>query len=105
MLLGFAFLTGLGLGPILDMAIMINPTILPSALLLTTGVFASFTGKFIYQHNLLIINTHTDTYSFYTDDTGNCTVLSKKVQYIGLAYRYLVIRNNLFRQCIMCFQY
>jgi hypothetical protein len=44
MLMGFAFLTGLGLGPLLDMAVRINPTIVPSALLLTTAVFASFTG-------------------------------------------------------------
>jgi hypothetical protein len=50
MLLGFAFLTGLGLGPLLEMAVMINPTIVPSALLLTTAVFASFTGlKFFYS--------------------------------------------------------
>ena len=44
MMLGFAFLTGLGLGPLLDMAIMINPSIIPSALMLTSVVFASFTG-------------------------------------------------------------
>ena len=44
MMLGFAFLTGLGLGPLLDMAIMLNPTIVPSALMLTSVVFASFTA-------------------------------------------------------------
>jgi len=44
MMLGFAFLTGLGLGPLLDMAMMMNPSIIPSALMLTSVVFASFTG-------------------------------------------------------------
>jgi hypothetical protein len=48
MLMGFAFLTGLGLGPLLDMAVRMNPTIVPSALLLTTAVFASFTGTPAY---------------------------------------------------------
>jgi len=48
MLLGFAFFAGLGLGPLLDMAIMMNPTIVPSALMLTTAVFACFSGAALY---------------------------------------------------------
>merc|ERR1711915_720557 len=40
MLLGFAFLTGLGLGPLLQLAIMMNPSIVPSALMITSGIFA-----------------------------------------------------------------
>lgn len=44
MLLGFAFLTGLGMGPLLDLAIRINPAVVPNALLLSAAVFASFSG-------------------------------------------------------------
>jgi FtsH-binding integral membrane protein len=44
MLLGFAFLTGLGMGPLLQMAIMMNPSLVPSAFMLTSAVFACFTG-------------------------------------------------------------
>merc|ERR1711874_598751 len=44
MLLGFGFLTGLGLGPLLQLAIMMNPSIVPTALLVTSTVFACFTG-------------------------------------------------------------
>eukprot|EP00088_Acartia_fossae_P038112 TRINITY_DN3940_c0_g1_i5.p1 TRINITY_DN3940_c0_g1~~TRINITY_DN3940_c0_g1_i5.p1 ORF type:complete len:263 (+),score=78.02 TRINITY_DN3940_c0_g1_i5:81-791(+) len=62
MMLGFAFLTGLGLGPLLDMAIMLNPTIVPSALMLTSVVFASFTaaalvapsGQYLYLGGTLM---------------------------------------------------
>lgn len=48
MLLGFAFLTGLGLGPLLEIAIMMNPSIVPSALMLTSVVFACFTGAALF---------------------------------------------------------
>ena len=48
MLLGFAFLTGLGMGPLLDMAIMMNPTLVPSAFMLTSIVFAGFTGAALF---------------------------------------------------------
>lgn len=48
MLLGFAFLTGLGLGPLLDLAIMMNPSIVPSALMLTCIVFACFSGAALF---------------------------------------------------------
>lgn len=42
-LLGFAGLTGLGLGPLLELVIMVNPQIIITALLGTSIVFASFT--------------------------------------------------------------
>merc|ERR1712215_646765 len=48
MLLGFAFLTGLGLGPLLQLAIMMNPSIVPSALMITSGIFACFTGAALF---------------------------------------------------------
>jgi len=48
MLLGFAFFSGLGMGPLLDMAIHLNPAIVPSALMLTTMVFACFSAAALY---------------------------------------------------------
>merc|ERR1711962_174279 len=48
MLLGFAFLTGLGLGPLLQMAIMMNPSLVPSAMMLTSVIFAGFTGAALF---------------------------------------------------------
>merc|ERR1712228_1110913 len=44
MLMAFAFLTGLGLGPLLSMAIMVNPTIVPTAFMVTSVIFACFSG-------------------------------------------------------------
>ena len=44
MLLGFGFLTGLGMGPLLQLAIAMNPSLVPTALLVTSTVFACFTG-------------------------------------------------------------
>ena len=48
MLLGFAFFSGLGMGPLLDKAVRINPTIVPNALLMSTMIFASFTGVALF---------------------------------------------------------
>ena len=48
MLLGFAFFSGLGLGPLLDMAVHLNPSIVPSALMLTTVIFACFSGAALF---------------------------------------------------------
>jgi len=48
MLLGFAFLSGLGMGPLLDMAIRINPAIISNALLLSTVIFASFSAASLF---------------------------------------------------------
>lgn len=42
-LLGFAGLTGIGLGPLLDMVIMVNPQIVVTALFGTSIVFIAFT--------------------------------------------------------------
>ena len=51
LLLGFAFLTGLGMGPLLDMAIMLNPSLVPSAFMLTSIVFAGFTGAALFARD------------------------------------------------------
>merc|ERR1712073_262598 len=55
MLLGFGFLTGLGMGPMLQLAMMMNPTIVPSAFMVTSDVWtlnSSLAG--IPQHLLQI---------------------------------------------------
>ncbi|XP_050388582.1 bax inhibitor 1 [Patella vulgata] len=48
---GFTFLSGISLGPLLDMAIMIDPSIIPTALLGTAVVFISFTLAALYNTN------------------------------------------------------
>lgn len=48
MLLGFAFLTGLGLGPLLDVVIMVNPAIVPNAFMMSAIIFASFSGAALF---------------------------------------------------------
>ncbi|XP_017761458.1 PREDICTED: probable Bax inhibitor 1 [Eufriesea mexicana] len=61
-LLGFSFLSGLGLGPLLQLVININPSIVVSALLGTTIVFVSFSissllaerGRWLYLGGTLI---------------------------------------------------
>ena len=61
MLMGFGFLTGLGMGPLLQMAIAMNPSIVPTAFLVTSTVFACFTGaslmapdgKYLYLAGML----------------------------------------------------
>ncbi|XP_040395731.1 bax inhibitor 1 [Cygnus olor] len=48
MLAGFAFLTGINLGPLLQMCIAINPGIIPTAFLGTATVFACFSLSALY---------------------------------------------------------
>jgi len=48
LLLGFAFFTGLGTGPLLDMAIRINPSIIPNAFMLSGMIFACFSGAALF---------------------------------------------------------
>ncbi|XP_029450473.1 bax inhibitor 1 [Rhinatrema bivittatum] len=45
---GFAFFTGVGLGPALDLCISINPSIIPTAFLGTAVVFTSFSLSALY---------------------------------------------------------
>jgi len=42
LLLGFSFCTGLGLGPLLDTVIRINPSVIPTAFLATSLIFTCF---------------------------------------------------------------
>lgn len=61
-LLGFSFLTGLGMGPLLEIAISVDPSIVVTALVGTTVVFVSFSlaamfarqGQYLYLGGTLI---------------------------------------------------
>lgn len=44
----FLHFLGLGLGPLLDLAIRINPTIVPNALMMSTMIFACFSGASLF---------------------------------------------------------
>ncbi|KQK74132.1 hypothetical protein AAES_158882 [Amazona aestiva] len=48
MLTGFAFLTGINLGPLLQMCISINPSIIPTAFLGTATIFTCFSLSALY---------------------------------------------------------
>ncbi|XP_005986352.1 probable Bax inhibitor 1 [Latimeria chalumnae] len=47
-LTGFAFFTGVGLGPALDFVISVNPSIIPTAFLGTSVIFACFSLSALY---------------------------------------------------------
>ncbi|CAH1248882.1 bax inhibitor 1-like [Branchiostoma lanceolatum] len=48
---GFAFCVGLGLGPLMDTVIQIDPSIIPTAFIATTVVFVSFTLSALWAEN------------------------------------------------------
>jgi len=93
MLLGFAFLTGLGMGPLLSMAIMMNPSLVPSALLLTTAIFACFTGaalfapdgKYLYLGGTLLSGLSTLLFLGLLNIFFKSQLLFQAHLYIGLA--------------------
>jgi len=93
MLLGFAFLTGLGLGPLLSMAIMMNPSLVPSALMLTSAVFACFTGaalfapdgKYLYLGGTLLSGLSTLLFLGFLNIFFRSQLLFQVHLYIGLA--------------------
>ncbi|XP_078542077.1 bax inhibitor 1 isoform X1 [Lissotriton helveticus] len=47
-LAGFAFFTGIGLGPVLDFVISVNPSIIPTAFLGTAVIFTCFSLSALY---------------------------------------------------------
>jgi len=93
MLLGFAFLTGLGMGPLLDMAIMMNPTLVPSAFMLTSIVFAGFTGaalfapdgKYLYLGGSLLSGLSTLIFLGFLNIFFRSQLLFQVHLYLGLA--------------------
>lgn len=50
MMLGFAFLNGMGLGPLLDYVVRIDPAVIVNAFILSAAIFASFSGVALYAH-------------------------------------------------------
>lgn len=93
MLLGFAFFTGLGLGPLLDMAVHLNPAIVPNALILTTVVFACFSGaalfapdgKFLYLGGSLLSGLSTLVFLGFLNIFFRSQLLFQVHIYLGLA--------------------
>lgn len=49
LLAGFAFFTGLGLGPLLEFSIYLNPSLITTAFLMTSAVFVSFSLAALYS--------------------------------------------------------
>lgn len=92
MLLGFAFLTGLGLGPLLQMAIMMNPALVPSAMMLTSVIFAGFTGaalfapdgKYLYLGGTLLSGLNTLLILGFLNIFFQSQLLFQAHLYIGL---------------------
>merc|ERR1719510_1419350 len=93
MLLGFGFLTGLGLGPLLQLAIMMNPSIVPTALLVTSTVFACFTGaslmapdgKYLYLGGMLTSGLSTLLWLGFINIFFRSQLLFQAHIWIGLA--------------------
>ena len=93
MLLGFGFLTGLGMGPMLQLAMMMNPTIVPSAFMVTSVVFACFTGaslmapdgKYLYLGGTLMSGLSTLLWLGFLNIFFRSTLLFQAHLWIGLA--------------------
>merc|ERR1719208_248266 len=93
MLLGFAFLSGLGLGPLLQMAIMMNPSIVPTALMITSAVFACFSGaalvapdgKYLYLGGTLMSGLSTLMWLGFANIFFRSQLLFQAHIWIGLA--------------------
>jgi len=93
MLLGFGFLTGLGMGPLLQMAIMMNPSIVTSAFMVTSIIFACFTGaslmapdgKYLYLGGTLLSGLSTLFWLGLLNIFFRSTLLFQAHLWIGLA--------------------
>lgn len=93
MLLGFGFLTGLGMGPLLQMAMMMNPTLVPTAFMVTSVIFACFTGaslmapdgKYLYLGGTLMSGLSTLFWLGLMNIFFRSTLLFQAHIWIGLA--------------------
>lgn len=93
MLLGFGFLTGLGMGPLLQLAIMMNPSIITSAFMVTSIIFACFTGaslmapdgKYLYLGGTLLSGLSTLFWLGFLNIFFRSTLLFQAHLWIGLA--------------------
>jgi len=50
-LIGFAFASGLGLGPLMEYAILVNPTLIPTAFLSTCLIFGCFSLSAVFSNH------------------------------------------------------
>ena len=104
MLMAFAFLTGLGLGPLLSMAIMVNPSLVPSAFMLTSAIFACFTGaalfapdgKYLYLGGTLLSGLSTLLFLGFLNIFFRSQLLFQ-VPYICLGTNWTHIESNFCR--------
>jgi len=93
MLLGFGFLTGLGMGPMLQLAMMMNPSIVPTAFMITSIVFACFTGaaltapdgKYLYLGGTLLSGLSTLFWLGLLNIFFRSTMLFQAHLWIGMA--------------------
>merc|ERR1712115_654585 len=91
--MGFGFLTGLGMGPMLQLAMMMNPTIVPSAFMVTSVIFACFTGaallapdgKYLYLGGTLMSGLSTLLVLGLANIFFRSQLLFQAHLYIGLA--------------------
>uniref|UniRef100_A0A3B5M9V8 Transmembrane BAX inhibitor motif-containing protein 6 n=1 Tax=Xiphophorus couchianus TaxID=32473 RepID=A0A3B5M9V8_9TELE len=69
-LAGFAFLTGVGLGPTLDFVIAVNPSIIMTAFLGTSVIFSCFTLSALYakRRSYLFLGAFCSSYLFILFD-------------------------------------
>lgn len=98
-LMAFAFLSGLGLGPILDVAIALNPAIVPTAFFSTCLVFTCFTfasmfsdqRRFIYLGGTLMSLLSFMTLATFLNIFMGSYLLFKAHIYLGLVVMCLFI--------------
>ncbi|GIY11188.1 bax inhibitor 1 [Caerostris darwini] len=91
-LMAFAFLSGLGLGPLLDAVIAIEPAIIPTAFFSTCLVFTCFTlasmfsdqRRYIYLGGTLMSLLSVMTISAFLNIFMGSTILFKAHIYLGL---------------------
>ncbi|CAL1279949.1 unnamed protein product [Larinioides sclopetarius] len=91
-LLGFAFLSGLGLGPLLDVVIAVDPAIIPTAFFSTCLVFTCFTlasmfsnqRQYIYLGGTLMSLLSVMTISAFLNIFMGSYILFKAHIYLGL---------------------
>ncbi|MCL4127457.1 UNVERIFIED_CONTAM: hypothetical protein GTU68_001610 [Idotea baltica] len=93
MLGGFAFLSGINLGPLLQMAVMVNETLILQALLGTSIVFACFSlaalfaprGQYLYLGGILMSGLSTLFWLSLMNIFFGSKLLFQANLYIGLA--------------------
>ncbi|KAK0179129.1 hypothetical protein PV327_007948 [Microctonus hyperodae] len=91
-LLGFAFLSGLGLGPLLEIVISIDPSIIVTSLVATTVIFVSFSissllaprGQWLYLGGTLISFSNITILLLLANIFLRSTLLYQAQLYLGL---------------------